>query len=79
VADDRFMLPIQDLDEGLLQALDARTMVIEKQKLAGIGRCVVSHRSKSNVSVQRKEGCVDTWGFKVKRGMEIEKRAEIFP
>ena len=50
MADDWFMLQIEDLDEGLLQA-DARTMVTGKQKLVGIGRYVVLHRSKSNVFV----------------------------
>jgi hypothetical protein len=45
-------------------------MVIGKEKAAGIGRYIVPHRSGSNVTFQRKEGRVDTWGFKVKRGLE---------
>jgi hypothetical protein len=67
------VLKIEDPKEGLLQA-DARTMLIGKQKATGIGRYVVPHRSESNVSFQRKDGCLDTWGFKVKRGSESEIR-----
>ena len=72
----RFVLKIEDPKEGLLQA-DARTMGIGKQKAAGVGRYVVPRRSESNVSFQGKDGCLDTWGFKVKRGSEIQKGEEI--
>ena len=77
VPNDRFVLKIETQDEGSLQA-DARAMIIGKEKAAGLGRYVVRHRSKSNVVVVRKEDRVQTWGFKVRSGLEIMKTTEIF-
>ena len=77
VPNDRFVLKIETQDEGSLQA-DARAMIIGKKKAAGLGRYVVRHRSKSNVVVVRKEDRVQTWGFKVRSGLEIMETTEIF-
>ena len=70
-------MKIEDRAKGLLQA-DARTMVIGKEKDPGVGRYVMPLRSESNVPFQRQYSRRDTWGFEVKRGMEIRKGEEIF-
>ena len=75
--DDRFVLKIEGPAKELLQA-DARTKVIGKEKAAGVRRYVVPLPSESNVSFQGQYSRRDTWGFKIKRGMEIRKGEEIF-